>query len=145
MVVNVKNQTGKPGSRLAALAVILSVMASSATALPALNQDAHINASLIAAAIGDQIRKKCSTISPRYFVVISSAKKLERYAVGLGYSEKQIDAFLDNKAEKKRIRKAAQTYLDDHGVVKGNEASYCSLGKTEIANGTLTGKLLRAR
>jgi len=132
-------------AQLCVLMLTLSVCVSSAAALPALNEEEHINASLISAAIGDQIRKNCSTISPRYFTVFRSANNLEKYALDLGYSTVQIDAFMDNKKEKSRIKNAAQTYLDEHDVKKGDEASYCALGLSEIANKTLTGKLLRAR
>lgn len=138
-------KSGPHFARFVALILSFMLVVSSANALSALKDEPHINASLIAAAIGDQIRKKCSTISPRYFTVIRSASNLEKYALGLGYSEDQIDAFMGSKVEKTRIRNAAQSYLDEHGAVTGDEASYCALGRSEITNETLTGKLLRAR
>ena len=130
---------------LAAAVFAVSVSASSALAVSPLNEEKHINGSLIAAAIGELIRRNCSTISPRYFVVFRKVKALERYAKSLGYTDAQIDAFLDDPDEKKRVRTAAETYLEKQGVVKGDEATYCAAGRKEIAERSLTGQLLRSR
>ena len=126
-----------------ALTLAFSIGAA-ALAMKPLNQEKHINDSLISAGIGELIRRNCSSISPRYFVFYRKSKELERYALNLGYSKTEIRAFLDNKAEQDRVRKAAKDYLAANGVVKGDEATYCALGLAEIENGSLTGQLLRA-
>jgi hypothetical protein len=113
--------------------------------LPPINQDSHIINSLLAAAIGDEIRKNCPTISPRMFRVYTKAKALERYALKKGYSEEEIEKFLDSEAEREAMRARRDAYLKANDVVEGDAKSYCSLGMKEIASGSLTGFLLRAR
>ena len=134
-------------TRGAVLATVLAVAmaGSTASARPALNEEQHINDSLVSAAVGELIRRKCSTISVNYFVALGKAHALKRYALGLGYSRPEIEAFLEDKDEQKRVRRSANSYLKTNGVVKGNEATYCTLGRTEIANRSLTGQLIWAR
>lgn len=111
--------------------------------LPPINENPHIIQSLLSAAIGDEIRKNCPTISARMFRAYTAAKDLERYALEQGYSEGEIEAFLDSKAERKAMRARRDAYLAKNGVTEGEPDSYCALGKKEIADGSLTGWLLR--
>jgi len=115
-----------------------------ALAKVALNEEAHINEQLVAAAIGEIIRQKCSRISPRYFTFFRKAKELENYARAEGYTEAEVKAFLKDKTEQARVKQLAEAYLAEQGVVEEEEASYCKVGRAEIKNGTLTGQLLRA-
>lgn len=109
----------------------------------ALNQEKHINSSLLSAAIGAIIQDECETISPRMWLAIWKAKSLQRYALNLGYSRREIDDFINSKVEKRRMRRLANSYLHANGVVKDVEETYCAVGRAEIARKTLTGKLLR--
>ncbi|MBK5935033.1 hypothetical protein C8N32_101200 [Rhodovulum imhoffii] len=111
--------------------------------LPPLRENRHINGSLLSAAIGDEIRKHCPTISPRLFLAMKKAWELEQYARKLGYSDAQIEAFLESERERDRMRALRDKYLRANGVIKGDAESYCRLGRAEIAKGTLTGILLR--
>ena len=124
------------------LAAGLAAGAGAAQNPPPINQEQHINHSLVSAAVGALILQKCSSIKPRYFVIASKVNALERYALGLGYTEDQIDAFLDDKDERKRVRREANAYLRDLGVVKENPESYCVAGRSEIAKKTLTGEMI---
>jgi hypothetical protein len=129
---------------LAFASFVALVAPSGAFALTPLNQEEHINASLMAARVGDIIRKTCPTISPRWFTVYMKAKDLETYARKMGYQEDAVKAFLKNKDEKARVRAIAEAYMAEHGVVAGNVESYCKLGREEIAAGSLIGSLLRS-
>ncbi len=113
-----------------------------ATALTPLNQEQHINHSLISAGIADEIRKNCSSVNARMLRALGKAKALEQYARDQGYEEVDVRAFLDSPAERKRVKSEIDSYLAENGVVRGNEASYCSLGRAEIAKGSLIGELL---
>lgn len=127
--------------RLVALALIL---AGPAFAQVPLNQEAHINDSLRAARIGDVIRKTCPTISARMIVVYTKAKELERYALDQGYTEEAVEAFLEDKTERARLKAEAAAYLKAAGAVAGDPESYCKVGRDEIAKGSLIGQLLRS-
>lgn len=124
--------------------LILSLLAGPALALEPINREPHINESLVAGRIGDVIRKICPTISARMMVTYSKLKELERYARDKGYSEADFKAFLDDKAEKDRMKAQADAYLREAGAVPGDPESYCRVGRDEIAKGSLIGQLLRS-
>ena len=130
----------------AGTAFVLAASALTATAqdLLPLNKEKQINSSLLSAAIGAIIQDKCTTISPRLLLAIWKAKSLQRYALNIGYTQEEIEAFVNSKVEKRRMRRAANSYLRANGVVKNEEATYCAAGRAEIAAGSLTGKLLRS-
>lgn len=126
------------------ITLILSGIASGAVALTPLPEEKHINNQLLAASVGDEIRKNCPNISARMFVVWQKANALESYAVKKGYSEDQVKAFLKDKQERKRMKALRNAYLTSNGVTKGNPDSYCALGQKEIKDKSLIGELLRA-
>lgn len=117
----------------------------SALALPPLSEVKHITQGLRDVAIADEIRKKCDSISPRMFRALSFIKSLEKHAVKLGYSDAQIEAYVDDKAEKKRLIAQARKYMAQQGVRTGESATYCALGRAEIARNSQVGYLLKAK
>ncbi|MEX5729484.1 hypothetical protein Ga0609869_002837 [Rhodovulum iodosum] len=135
-------------SAAAALAGALTLgtgPAAAAEGLPPLRENAHVWNSLFAAAVGDEIRKNCPTMSARIFRALRGAHELEEHALSLGYTEEQIEAFLDSDDEQDRMRAQRDAYLARHGVKEGDAESYCRLGREEIARGSLTGWLLREK
>lgn len=129
---------------LALVTTGLIAFSTPAAALPPLSQDDHVTGTLVSAAVGEEIRNKCSRISARMLRALSKARALERYARNLGYSEAEVKAFLKSKPERARIVELTRNYMLANGVVEGQEETYCALGKAEIAKGTLTGFLLFA-
>lgn len=130
---------------LTAAALALAVLAGPAAALPPLAQEKYINDRLIAARIADRIRRECPTIDARIIHAWSQARALKTYARSKGYSEQQIKAFLDSKADKQRIYAVAERYLRQNGATPGDAESFCRIGRDEIAKNTVTGSLLSAR
>ena len=126
------------------LILSLSLLATPALAQDAINLDPHINESLIAGRVGDTIRNTCPSISARMLVALSKLRELERYARDKGYTDADYEAFMDNKAEKNRLKAAAADYLKQAGAVEGDPESYCKVGQDEIAKGSLIGSLLRS-
>ncbi len=129
---------------LCAFSLAAFAFAAPAPAAEPLNQNAHITSSLVAAKVGDTIRKTCPSISARMFVVLDKMSALEDYARAQGYTEAEVKAFLKNKTEKKRINDLAAAYLKAAGAVEGDVESYCVAGRAEIAKGTLAGSLLKS-
>ncbi len=117
-------------------------MALAKTPLPKEN---HINYSLMAGVVADNIRKTCPSISARMFVAWSKLNALKSYAIRKGYSEPEVRAFLKDPKEKARVKAMAADYLKAHGAVKGDPESYCAVGREEIAKKSLIGQMLRAR
>ncbi|WP_240517300.1 DUF5333 domain-containing protein [Paracoccus salipaludis] len=136
--------SGKIVAALTAGLMTLGTLAPAA-ALEPLSQERYINDRLIAARIADRIRRECPTLDARMLYAYSQARALERYALDKGYTRQQVNAFLDDKAERKRIYAVADDYMARNGVKKGDPESYCRLGRQEIANRTVTGSLLVAK
>jgi Family of unknown function (DUF5333) len=120
-------------------------LAAPALALPPLSENAYINDRLIQARVADRIRKECDAISARFAYAYSQARALKRYALEQGYSDAEIEAFLDSRNDKDRVKAAAEAYLAANGVVAGDEASFCALGLKEIAAGSVAGSLIYER
>ena len=129
-------------SRALIAALVLALVTPAYAAPVALNKNAHITESLVAARSADIIRKTCGSISARMFTVYQKLNALEQYARDQGYTEDEVKAFLKDKAEKARINKLADAYLAAAGAVAGDEESYCKAGRDEIAKATLAGSLL---
>ena len=130
---------------LTAAAIALTALAAPAAALEPLSQEKYVNDRLIAARIADRVRRSCPTINARIFYAYGEARKLKRYAEQKGYSSKQIDEFLDNKQEKKRIYAVAEDYLARNGANKNDPESFCKIGRAEMQKKTVIGSLLVAK
>ena len=127
------------------LAAALAAAPVTATPLPPLIEDSHVTGEFVAAAVGDEIRKNCPTISARVFVVLGRINELGRYARDRGYSDAEIDAFRKSEANKAELDRRRDAYLAGNGVVAGDAESYCRLGRREIEARSRIGTLLRSR
>ena len=130
------------GAVIASALMSLSAAASADAKVP-LPDEAHINEQLIAAQEGDMIRNNCPAISARMLVVFGKMIALKSYAERQGYTEAEVKVFLKDKAQKARVKAAAAAYLASVGAVAGDSASYCRVGRDEIARGSLLGSLLK--
>ncbi len=127
------------------LTVVLLATTAAADARVALQDSKTIEDGLVIVAIGDALRKNCDTITPRVFRAYGYARKLYNQARALGYSDDEIDAYLDSEADKARVRGKAGAYLAKQGVKKDDPASYCAAGQSEIERNTQIGVLLRTK
>ena len=128
-----------------ALAFLAIPAVASTNPLEPLAENPRVQSEFLAAAVGDEIRNNCPTISARLFRALHMARELERYALGLGYTEKDIREMRNDPAAKALLERRRDAYLSANGVVEGDPDSYCRLGLEEIASKTLIGRLLRAR
>lgn len=126
------------------LALTLALSAPLAAAAPVpLAQERHINAELLAAQVGDILRRTCPSASARMFVVLNRLNALEGYARAQGYSEAEVKLFLKDRVQKDRIRAEAEAYLAAAGAVPGDPESYCRVARDEVRKRTAVGSLLR--
>ncbi|MCF6445302.1 DUF5333 domain-containing protein [Nereida sp. MMG025] len=130
-------------SRTAAILLALSLSTTGAFAKSPLSQVDYINDRLFAAAVGDVIRKECGSISARWGRVLSEYNKIKGHAEALGYTDAEIDAYTKSDTEKAKLKSRRDAYLRQAGATRGNEASYCKVGRDEIAKGSLIGSLLK--
>lgn len=132
-------------NRLTFAALAVLTLGVPAAAQVPLSQESHVNDSLIQARVADMLRRGCPGIDARMVRAFSEARKLKRYALDKGYSETEIDAFLDNREQRQRIYREADRYMVANGVVNGEPETFCRLGREEIARKSIAGSLLVAR
>lgn len=119
--------------------------ATPAAALEPLSENAYVNDRLVQARVADVLRRGCPTLDARMVRAFREARALKRHALDQGYSEAQIDAFLDDRQERQRIYTEADRYMRANGVMNGQPDTFCRLGRDEIARQTIAGSLLSAR
>lgn len=132
---------------LALSAFVAPVLMMSAThgAAASLSENKTINDGLFAIAAADEIRKTCPSIDARMLKALGFLNSLESHARQQGYSKREIDDFVDSKADKKRLEKRAADYLAAKGAVSARPETYCTVGRAEIAANSQIGALLKAK
>ncbi len=131
-------------SRLkSALIAVALLGATPALALEPINQEAHINNTLLQGFIADKIADTCPAMEPRKLRALGELNKLKDYALKKGYTEKEVRDFVTSKTEKARAKKLATEWLAKAGAKEGDAAAHCKVGRTEIAKGSMIGYLLR--
>ena len=118
-------------------------MATQASALPPLKDVAEIRDGIIAAGMAIEIGDKCDSISVRLLRGALYLNSLKSRAEDLGYSRAEIDAYVDDRAEKSRLEGIARERLAELGAVAGQGDTYCAVGQSEIGAQTAVGRLLR--
>ncbi|EYD71296.1 DUF5333 domain-containing protein [Limimaricola hongkongensis] len=130
-------------ARSAALILGFTIAAGATAALPALRDNAKIRDGLISTAIAYEIGRKCESLDSRWFTGITYLNSLRSHALELGYSRAQVSAFIDDKAEKKKLEAEARALLRQKGGVEGDWETYCAVGRAEMAAGSRIGTLLK--
>lgn len=128
---------------LATLTLAVALSAGGLAAQPALKDVAKVRDGIIHVGMAYEISEKCNSLRPRTIRGISFLQSLKSHASDLGYSDAQIDAYVNNRDEKRRLEGIARAELVRLGVVEGQEASYCAVGRAQISAGTRVGWLLR--
>lgn len=96
-------------------------------------------------AIANEISEYCPSISGRRLKAIGVMWGLRSKANDLGYSDKEIRAYVESDAEKDRMRAKGEAYLAANGVSYENPNSFCTLGKKEIDRNSAIGVYLRTK
>ncbi len=125
--------------------LVFALTASPLAALAPLHQDQKIVSGFYSVGLADEVRKNCDRIDARFFRAYSYIKSLERYARKAGYSNSEIDQFVDNKQEKEKLRARIRADLAKRGASPKTPEGYCTVGREEIAKGSAAGRLLRAK
>ncbi|MEM6889951.1 MAG: DUF5333 domain-containing protein [Pseudomonadota bacterium] len=131
-------------SALCAFAIIFAFAAGTvvAQARPALRDVPQIDNGLFTIGLADRIRKTCPEISARMLVALGELSSLQRLARDMGYTRDEVETHLDSEAEKDRLRARASAYFEDRGLNE-DVAGHCALGRSEIAQNSAVGRLLR--
>ena len=126
-----------------AAAMVVVGLAGAATAQSALKDEARVRDGIVQVGMAYEISEKCGSLSARTFRGLTYLQELKGYAQERGYSNAEIDAYIDNKQEQRRLEGIARQQLAQLGVVEGQEATYCAAGRDQIARDTRVGWLLR--
>ncbi|MHC0054033.1 DUF5333 domain-containing protein [Actibacterium sp. D379-3] len=130
---------------LAAMAALAIPAASGAVAANSLREHKQINDGLAVIAAADMIRKNCETVDPRMIRAYGFMQSLKGTANAAGFSDDEIEAFVEDKAEKARVEAAARAYLATLGADPATPQSYCAAGLYEIERNSQIGVLLKAK
>lgn len=126
----------------------LPLVAALLAALPAsasLRDEPRITEGLIDVGIAFEISEVCPSIDARRLRGLSYLLSLRSKARGLGYSAAEVDAFIDDDAEKDRLEAAARDRLTRMGAKQGDVQAHCRVGRTEVDRASWIGRLLAPR
>ncbi len=129
--------------RVAALALTAAAAPLSAAQADGIYDEVEIRNGLLVVGMAYEISEKCGSIDARTLRGVTTLLNLKSRARAMGYSNAEIDAFVDDKVEKKRLEGIARGQLVQLGVVAGQADTYCTVGRDQIAKGTGVGRLLR--
>lgn len=110
-----------------------------------LANEADINAGLLILETANKIRRACPDISGRLWEARSYADQLTEMAKKRGYSATEIDAYINDSAEKAKMRERRNAYFKSKGASNLDPASLCRLGRDEIKNRSRIGSFLKAK
>lgn len=135
--------TLKPTLRMMGLIAGMALISGITAARPPLAEVDHVREGIITAGIAYEIGDKCGPINARMLRGISFLNGLKTHAQSLGYSDAEIDAYVGDRTEKRRLEAIARERLAAMGAVVGQPETYCAVGRAEIAAGSQIGRLLR--
>lgn len=128
---------------------LLLALAAAPAAVPALGQDIPrlstfpvITEGLINTAIAYEVDRVCDELGGRFIIGLAFLNSLRAYARDQGASEEEIEAYIDNRPERDRLEAIARGRLRDMGAVEGQPATYCAVGRAQIAADSPIGRLL---
>ncbi|UWQ22837.1 DUF5333 domain-containing protein [Jannaschia sp. W003] len=127
---------------------LLAALAIATVAAPAsagLRDERAITEGLITIGIAYEISERCASIDARRFRGIAALLSLRNEARALGYSGAEIEAFIDDRAEKDRLEAIARGRLAKMGAPAGDAEAHCRVGRAEAARGSAVGQLLDPR
>ena len=134
--------TKTPLAMTIALLTVLGCGAAAA-AQTALKDVAEVRDGIIAVGMALELADNCDSLRPRTLRGYVFLQSLQSRASELGYSDTEIDTYINDRDEKRRLEEIARAQLAQLGVVEGQEATYCAVGRAQIAANTRVGSLLR--
>lgn len=128
----------------AILALTLTAFAAQ-DARAGLRDEGDITAGLLAIAAADKIRRSCDEVTGRLWVARTYLNGLKDIAAARGYSDAEIDSYVNSSANKAEMRKMRNAYFKSKGASNLDHASLCRLAREEIAAKTQIGAFLRVK
>ncbi|MEM6375352.1 MAG: DUF5333 domain-containing protein [Pseudomonadota bacterium] len=133
------------GASILAAALAAVVAVPSQAAQGALKDEADINNALLVISVADKIRRECDSIGANLFKARSLVRSVNKLALERGYSQSEIDQYINDKANRAEMRGLRNAYFNTNGASNLDPDSLCVLGRSEIASSSQIGRLLRQR
>ena len=130
---------------LAAAFLLLLPAAGKAEPRPPLSEVTVIDDGLYQIALANLVRRRCDALDGRVLKAMGILHNLNRHARSLGYTQAEIDAYVDSDAEKDRMKARAAAMFAARGVDPDNPDDLCRYGLEEIASNSPVGALLKAK
>ncbi len=108
-----------------------------------LRDDPEIHSGLTVISVGRHIQNVCDDIRPRLVRAWAFAEGLVDRAADIGVSRRDVDAFIDDRAEQERYRAIMRDWFAARGVDASDTPAVCRVGRDEITAGSQIGRLLR--
>ena len=89
-----------------------------------------------------EIGRVCDSLDVRRVQGLGFLLSLQARARSLGYSQEEVNAYVEDDAEKDRLEDIARDRGRVLGIVDGEPATYCAVGRAEIARGSTIGRYL---
>lgn len=131
--------------QLAVLTASLTAGAFGAVAQSGLYNEEAINDKLLIVAVVDKINRGCDVLGVKFFKAQGYVNALKSEAKDLGYSRSEVNAYINDKANKAEMRKRRNAYFESKGASNLDPQSLCVLGKAEMQQQTEIGELLKAK
>ncbi|WP_341366713.1 DUF5333 domain-containing protein [Yoonia sp. BS5-3] len=117
--------------------------AGSVCAQTALKDVQYVRDGIIHVGMAYEISERCDSLRPRTLRGLGFLNSLRDHARDLGYSDDQIDDYVNDRAEKDRLEGMARAELARLGANADDDASFCAVGRAQMAANTRVGWLLR--
>lgn len=132
------------------MAMILAGGASAATTQAEVNEALRGNPAiyngLFTAKLVDHIVKTCPDLrAPSKATRVAFGISLYNQARSMGFSRAQIEAFVEDKAERDRLQGVVESHLRRAGVNPASEAEVCAYARAQMAERTALGRRLFER
>lgn len=135
--------------RLIAAAVLAACTPMSAlsaeAAKPSLRDVTEIENPLFAVAVAREVAERCEKIAARTIKGLRLLYSLRSMANEMGYSDREIRAYIDSDQEKARMRAKGERLLRQSGVTLDDPEAFCAYGLAEIQKNSAIGVLLREK
>ena len=120
------------------------VGAGAGTNYTSLRADPRVQGELLGASMAYILNEECPDIRLRRIKMVTYALSLASYAKkNLGYSSKEVEAYVNDKEEQARFREMAMARLAERGAVAGDTESFCAVGRAEMEKGSYVGSMIK--
>jgi hypothetical protein len=110
--------------------------------IPPIGRIPEITEGLVDTAIAYAIGERCEKLRGRRIEGLAFLWSLAGVAMSRGFSPAEIEAYIDDDAERDRIEALARERLIAKGAVEGEGATFCAIGRAEMQAGSRIGRLL---